>query len=76
VQNWQGIVAPKKTPAPLVERLNREINKVLAAPAMIDLLGAQGLEPVGNTPAQFDQLIRTEIVKWRKLVQAAGIRID
>ena len=76
VQNWQGIVVPAKTPAPIIERLNREIVKVLAAPAMVEVLGAQGLDPVSNTPAEFDKLIRTEIVKWRKLVQATGIRID
>jgi len=76
VQNWQGIVVPKKTPGALVERLNAEILKVLAAPAMIEVLSAQGLDPAGGTPAQFDKLIREEIVKWRKLVQAAGIRVE
>jgi tripartite-type tricarboxylate transporter receptor subunit TctC len=76
VQNWQGIVAPAKTPRDVVERLHREIVKVLALPAMVEVLGAQGLDPVSNTPAQFDQLIRNEIAKWRKLVQAAGIRMD
>src|SRR5262245_20408725 len=76
VQNWQGIVAPKKTPGAVVERLNGEILKVLAAPAMIEVLNAQGLDPAGGTPAAFDKLIREEIVKWRKLVQAANIRVD
>ncbi len=76
VQNWQGLVAPSKTPAAIIERLNREIGKVLAAPAMTEVLGAQGLDPVSTTPAQFDKLIRDEILKWRKLVQATGIRID
>jgi tripartite-type tricarboxylate transporter receptor subunit TctC len=74
VQNWQGIVVPKKTPGVIVDRLNGEILKVLAAPAMIEVLGAQGLDAAGGTPAQFDKLIREEIVKWRKLVQAAKIK--
>jgi len=76
VQNWQGIVVPVKTPRPIVERLNREIVRVLALPAMIDTLGAQGLDPLSNTPAQFDKLIRAEIDKWRKLVQATGIHVE
>jgi tripartite-type tricarboxylate transporter receptor subunit TctC len=76
VQNWQGIVVPKKTPAAIVERLNSEILKVLAASAMIDVLATQGLDAAGGTPAQFDKLIREEIVKWRKLVQAAKIKAD
>lgn len=76
VQNWQGIVVPKKTPGVIVDRLNGEILKVLAAPAMIEVLGAQGLDAAGGTPAQFDKLIREEIVKWRKLVQAAKIKAE
>jgi tripartite-type tricarboxylate transporter receptor subunit TctC len=76
VQNWQGLVVPAKTPRAIVERLNREVVMVLALPAMIDALGAQGLDPLSNTPAQFDKLIRAEIDKWRKLVQATGIHVE
>jgi tripartite-type tricarboxylate transporter receptor subunit TctC len=43
---------------------------------MVDMLGTQGLDPVSSTPAQFDKLIRAEIDKWRKLVQATGIRVE
>jgi tripartite-type tricarboxylate transporter receptor subunit TctC len=76
VENWQGIVAPAKTPRAIIERLNREMVKVLAQPALIEVFGTQGLDPVGNTPAQFDKLIRTEIEKWTALVHAAGIHVD
>jgi len=76
VENWQGIVAPAKTPRAIVERLNREMVKILAQPALVELFGTQGLDPVGNTPAQFDKLIRAEIEKWTALVKAAGIKVD
>ena len=76
VENWQGIVVPSKTPRAIVERLNGEIIKVLAQPAMVEVLGTQGLDAAGNAPAQFDALIRSEIDKWKKLVQATGIRVD
>src|SRR6185295_7279758 len=76
VQNWQGIVAPARTSRPVIDRLNREIVKALALPATADMLATQGLDPVSSTPGEFDQLIRSEISKWRKLVQAAGIRIE
>lgn len=76
VQNWQGIVVPKKTPASIVGRLNTEVLAVLATPAMVDVLTAQGLDAAGGKPGDFDQLIRDEIVKWRKLVQAAKINAD
>ena len=76
VQNWQGIVAPAKTPRALVDRLNREMVRLLAQPAMVEVFGTQGLDPAGSTPAQFDTLIRDEIEKWTALVKAAGIRVD
>ena len=76
VENWQGIVAPAKTPRAIIERLNRDVGKVLAQPEMVNVLGVQGLDAEGGTPEKFDKLIRSEIDKWRKLVQAAGIRIE
>ena len=76
VSNWQGIVAPGRTPAPIVEKLNRELLATLKLPAMVDLLNAQGLEPAGGTPAQFGALIQSEIAKYKAVVKTAGIRAD
>ena len=76
VQNWQGIVAPAKTPRAIIDTLNREMVRILAQPAMTEMFSTQGLDPVGNTPAQFDKLIRAEIDKWTALVKAAGIKVD
>jgi tripartite-type tricarboxylate transporter receptor subunit TctC len=56
--------------------LNAEIAKALAQPALADALTAQGLDAAASTPADFDKLIRTEIDKWRKLVQATGIKVE
>jgi tripartite-type tricarboxylate transporter receptor subunit TctC len=76
VENWQGLVVPSKTARAIIDRLNHEIVKVLALPSMVDLLSAQGLDPKADTPTDFDVLIRREIEKWRKLVVAAGIKLD
>ncbi|MDB5811554.1 MAG: hypothetical protein JWN94_3676 [Betaproteobacteria bacterium] len=76
VQNWQGIVVPSKTPRAIIDRLNKEMVKILTQPSLVDVFGTQGLDPVGNTPGQFDKLIRTEIDKWSQLVKAAGIKVD
>lgn len=76
VENWQGIVAPAKTPATIVEQLRRELAKVLAQPSMVAVLGVQGLDAASATPAEFDKLIRSEIDKWRALVKAANIRVE
>ena len=76
VDNWQGIVAPARTPPAVIERLNRELTAILKSPSMVDLLAAQGLDPAPGTPAQFEKLIRTEIEKWTQVVKVAGIKIE
>jgi tripartite-type tricarboxylate transporter receptor subunit TctC len=76
VSNWQGIAAPLKTPRPIVLRLNRDLHTTLKLPGMTDALAAQGLEPASGTPDEFDKLIRTELAKYKRIVKAAGIRVD
>lgn len=76
LENWQGIVAPAKTPANILDYLRREIAKVMTQPSMVNVLAVQGLDAANITSAEFDKLIRSEIVKWRKLAQAANIRVD
>jgi tripartite-type tricarboxylate transporter receptor subunit TctC len=76
VSNWQGIVVPVNTPASIVRRLNRDVLATLKLPGMSEALAAQGLESAGGAPAQFGALIKSEVEKYRKVVQAAGIRID
>lgn len=76
VSNWQGMLAPAKTPAAIVGRLNRDVLATLKLPGMSDALGAQGLESAGSTPEQFAALIKSEIGKYTKVVKAAGIKVD
>ena len=76
VPSWLGALVPAKTPAPVVARLNQEFVKALQAPEVKDALFAQGAEAVGNTPAEFDAIIRMELKKWAKLVQEAGISVE
>ncbi|MBC7781326.1 MAG: tripartite tricarboxylate transporter substrate binding protein [Proteobacteria bacterium] len=63
---WFGLFAPAATPRAIVERLNVETRKVLAAPDTRDALALQGLEPTPTTPAEFAAMIRAEITRWRK----------
>ena len=76
VTNWQGIVAPRKTPRAIVEKMNRDLLATLALPGMTDALAKQGLEPAGGTPAEFDKLIKAEIDKYTRVVKAANIVVD
>jgi len=74
--SWFGILAPAGTPAPIVARINAEINKWLqSADAREKLLG-QGAEAAGGTPEQFAGYIRSETEKWAKVVKASGAKVD
>ncbi|MDB5922146.1 MAG: hypothetical protein JWN13_1082 [Betaproteobacteria bacterium] len=76
VLNWIGLVVPAKTPQGIVSKLSAEIRGILHKPDMKERLLAQGFEAVGNTPGEFDAYIRSEIVKWSKVVKQAGIKPD
>ena len=73
---WYGFAAPGGTPRPIIDRLNSELRKILADPTVISRLNAHGIEPTPTTPEQFSKLIRSEIVKWDKVVKSAGLRIE
>jgi tripartite-type tricarboxylate transporter receptor subunit TctC len=76
VSNWQGIVAPMKTPRPVVQKLNHDLLATLKLQGMNEALANQGLEPVGSTPEQFGELIRREVARYTKVVKAANIRVE
>ena len=74
VTDWQGLLAPAKTPAAVVDRLNRETTRILGERDVRERLSAAGLQPVTNTPQQFTDFIRAEIDKWGKVIRGAGIK--
>ena len=68
-----GVLAPSTTPKEIVDRLHREIVKIVAQPEMKQRLAAVGFDAVGSTPAEFDARVRFEIAKWAKVIRSAGI---
>jgi tripartite-type tricarboxylate transporter receptor subunit TctC len=73
---WFGVSAPRKTPAEIVDRLNREINAALADPAMRAHLADLGGTPLPGSPADFGNLIVAETEKWAKVVKFSGAMVD
>jgi tripartite-type tricarboxylate transporter receptor subunit TctC len=73
---WLGIMAPKGTPPEIVDRLNTEIAKIIAKPAIRDAWTKQGAVPMTMTPAQFDTYLKGDIDKWAKVIQQAGIKMQ
>jgi tripartite-type tricarboxylate transporter receptor subunit TctC len=73
---WLGLVAPKGTPAPIVEKLQKEIAKALADPAVKAKADAAGLYPATTTPAEFGAFIRHEATRWQGPVKETGMHFD
>ena len=73
---WYGLVAPANLPANIRNRLNKELQGILADPNFRDKLIAQGADPMPGTPEQFAAFIKSEIERWRKLIAQSQITID
>ena len=71
-----GMGAPAKTPPEIIEKLNREINEVMAEPEIKKRLTELGGEPLIATPQAFGAMIAAETEKWEKVVKYAGITLD
>jgi tripartite-type tricarboxylate transporter receptor subunit TctC len=76
VDSWVGILAPAKTPRPIVDRLQKEIAAVLADPEVKARYEVLGIEPVGNSPDQFAAQIKADLSRWEQVVKQAGIKVD
>jgi tripartite-type tricarboxylate transporter receptor subunit TctC len=72
---WYGIVGPANLPAPIVKRLNEEINKLLESPELRERLSAEALEPMPMSPEQFGQYMRDDIARWSRLAKERNIGI-
>jgi tripartite-type tricarboxylate transporter receptor subunit TctC len=71
---WLGMMAPKGTPREIVDRLNAEIARIIANPALREAWAKQGAVPMTMTPEQFDAFLRRDIDKWAKVIKQAGIQ--
>lgn len=74
VNGWYGLLAPGKTPAAIVNRLNADLRQVLNDPDTRARFLQRGMEPAPGSPQEFAALIRNEIAKWAKVIRAAGIQ--
>ncbi|MCX7152151.1 MAG: tripartite tricarboxylate transporter substrate binding protein [Proteobacteria bacterium] len=73
---WMGILAPKGTPAPIIDKLNRELNAALKAPAVRSYMSNAAIEQIGSTPAEFGAFFRGDRDLWARLIKETGAKID
>ena len=76
ISPWYGMGAPKGTPAEIIDKLNRQINAILADPKANARLADLGGTPLAGSPADFGKLIAEETEKWGKVIRAANIKLD
>jgi tripartite-type tricarboxylate transporter receptor subunit TctC len=76
VTTINGVYAPAGTPNAIIERLNAEVNRAVQTPEVQERFRSQGLVALGGTPAQLTDYLRTEIVRWTKVVKDAGIKVE
>ena len=76
VDMWYAFMAPAKTPAPVVARLNAEISAILKQPEIRDLLGRAGLDAVSSTPDELGNIIRKDYPRWGEVIRANGIKAE
>ena len=73
---WYGLVAPAATPRPIINRLNREVVKVMNMTEIRELFSKQGVDPEPNSPAEFAKIISDDYARWSKVIRAAGIKLE
>jgi len=73
---WNGLVAPARTPEPIVARIRREVVEAIGTAAIRDKLAAQLMEPVGSTPEEFRARIEAEISRWEPVIKGADIKVN
>jgi tripartite-type tricarboxylate transporter receptor subunit TctC len=76
MSSWYGLLAPAGTPTAVIERLNAEAGKACLHSDVRNRLQAEGAEPAGGTAQEFGEFFKSEIVKWTRIVQKAGIRAE
>lgn len=74
--NWYGVLTTAGAPKPVVDKLNREIVRIMQLSELKEMFLKQGYHAAASTPEEFAQLIRNDLAKWQKVVKASGIRVD
>ena len=76
IETWYGALAPAATPAPVIAKVNADINALLQQPEIREQLARQGMIPAGGPPERFGGLVRSELARWSRVVAAAKIKLD
>jgi len=73
---WYALLAPAATPQPVTRRLHAETVKAIRLPGVVEQISALGAQPIGSTPQEVTKFLQSEITRWTRLIEQAGIRAD
>jgi tripartite-type tricarboxylate transporter receptor subunit TctC len=73
---WYGLLVPRGTPKPIIDKLNGEFNRILAMKDIIERLATAGFQTEGGSPEEFTRYMKAEVAKWSKVIKAANIPVD
>jgi tripartite-type tricarboxylate transporter receptor subunit TctC len=73
---WMGLLAPKGTPAPIVDKIYRDVQQALATSEVRNFMASAGIEIVGSTPVEFGAFFRAERDRWAKIIRETGTKVD
>jgi tripartite-type tricarboxylate transporter receptor subunit TctC len=74
--NWTGIVAPARTPKPIINKIAADVTRIIRSPEVNKRLVEMGVDPLGGTPEEFGQRIKSDIARFGKAVKASGAKAD
>ena len=73
---WYGVAVPTGVRADIIERLHKDLSSAMQSNDVKQRLAKVGIDAVSNTPAEFGEYIRSEVARWAKVVQDAGVKVD
>jgi len=76
VTNWHGLMAPRGTPRPIVDKINADVTRIISQKDMEEKLMSDGVSPSGGSPELFSQILAKEIALWKKVAAQAKVRVD
>jgi tripartite-type tricarboxylate transporter receptor subunit TctC len=74
--SWNGLLLPSATPVAIQQRLNAEVNKALASPAVLEAFQKGGIASLSGSPAQFGEFIQTEVARYAQVIRKANISAE
>jgi tripartite-type tricarboxylate transporter receptor subunit TctC len=74
--SWFGMAAPAATPREIITKLHGEVVRIIRLPEVTERIASEGADFIGNTPEEFTEFVKNEIVKWGKVVKMSGAKVD